>query len=99
MGTLVMLAIVACLHFYFWPVMNRLAPAFDSLPPGATNPQRESYLQYVVWARVFEILKLFAGLAIAIRLLFDRYEWTHNVSAAARDRINRSRSSERIEQI
>jgi hypothetical protein len=96
--TLLMLAIVAAKHFYLRPVMNALAAAPEFHTAGSASALREQFLQYSVWARVLEIFKLLAGLAIAVRLLFDRYEWAHHIWPPVQSRSARRRH-ERLEQI
>lgn len=74
-STGIMFVMVLIMYFYLTPAMNALSRSFDFLPAGAGTQARESFSQYMVWYRVLGILKTLLAIVIALRLLFDHYEW------------------------
>jgi hypothetical protein len=74
-GTAIMMLIVVYMYYSLIPGMIQLARSFDFLPIGAAPNERASYQSFAVWYRVLEILKSMIGVLIAVRLLFDFYDW------------------------
>ena len=78
-----MILLVVLQMFWISPIMTQLGRSFDFLPLTAALKDRENYQSYRVWYVVFEFLKLLFGLALAIRLLFDRYAWQQKLASPA----------------
>ena len=70
-----MILLVAYNTFYVLPTMVSLGRSFDFLPPTAAPQDRENFQDYHVMYSVGEVIKLLLGVALAARLLFDRYGW------------------------
>lgn len=85
-----MILLVVLQMFWISPIMTQLGRSFDFLPLTAALKDRENYQSYRVWYVVFEFLKLLFGLALAIRLLFDRYAWQQKL-AGSPQRVSRRR--------
>ena len=85
-----MMILVALQMAWTNPIMNQLGRSFDFLPLTAALKDRENYQSYTVWYTVLEFLKLFLGLALGARLLFDRYAWEQKL-AGGPQRVTRRR--------
>jgi hypothetical protein len=85
-----MIGLVALQMFWAMPIMTQLGRSFDFLPVTAALKDRENYQSYRVWYVVLEFLKLFLGIGLGIRLLFDRYAWQQKL-AGTPQRVSRRR--------
>lgn len=96
-----MLILTGLTHFWLNPSLTATGRAVDFLAPGATSFERTSYENLLIWQRVFEVLKILLGVAVAGRLLVDRYGWKDKLipglashSGSQRRRRRRRRTTE-----
>lgn len=82
--SLMMMVLIAIQMFYVAPAMNALSRSLDFLQVNAAFKERDAYQSFRIWDIVLEILKMALGLALAARLLFDRYAWKQQFGAPQR---------------
>lgn len=82
-GAGLMMILAAVMAFYLTPLISGLGRAVDFLPPTAALRERAALGSHEVWHNTLEILKTMLAMVVAVRLLFDFYEFRDRVMASA----------------
>ncbi|HYZ85831.1 MAG TPA: hypothetical protein VE621_15580 [Bryobacteraceae bacterium] len=87
--TALMLLMTVYQLFRIQPSLNALGRSLDFLPATAAQRERDSLQGQVITHGVLDVLKGIAGIILAFRLIFDRYNWQDKLIPKSRKELRR----------